>query len=116
MTDVLKIVKREVRELGAKVYEAELTLELNKLHEQFEAWKAGSITCWDLNDLIHKFHNGVSRKMWGFYSGRQPEFEVVYGLNHGLLDKSEISETTWPYIERLMPLLSDNEPEEAGAE
>lgn len=113
MEEMTKAVKRELRELGGKVYEAEMTLELDKIYAEFQAWKAGTIDCWDLNDEIHKFHNGVSRKMWGFYSGRQPEFEIVYGLNNGLITRSDISDAAWPYIERLIPLLGDDDPEDA---
>ena len=37
------------------------------LEENFKLWRKSKITAFELNELIHKFHNGIARDLWSFY-------------------------------------------------
>ena len=50
-----------------KAHKRELDSALLDLYKQFEKWKQNEIDCWELNDLIHKFHDGISRDLYKYY-------------------------------------------------
>jgi hypothetical protein len=60
--DVSKAERRAIRELAGLAYERELAGELTKLRASFDAWVAGQMTPFELEQVIHQFHDGVSRR------------------------------------------------------
>jgi hypothetical protein len=67
MQDYPKRIKKQLCELSGKAYQRELDTALSELHKQFEEWQKNKIDCWDLNNIVHKFHNGISRELYKYY-------------------------------------------------
>ena len=72
-------------------YERELAKALESLEGNFKRWRKNKITAFELSDLIHKFHNGIARELWGFYTGGHSEMIVAQAITKGIILKSEIS-------------------------
>jgi hypothetical protein len=62
--DLSKAERRAIRELAGLAYERELAGELTKLRASFDAWVAGERTPFELEQVIHQFHDGVSRQLF----------------------------------------------------
>jgi hypothetical protein len=52
--------KRYCREMAALAHERELNTALQALQSQFENWQQDKIDCFELNQLVHEFHDGIS--------------------------------------------------------
>src|SRR5262245_259720 len=90
MLEISKKTKRELRMLAEKAYAKELDQYLLELSIKFDDWKNKKIDCWDLNDHIHKFHNGISRELFKMYNGCNNIVVVSRALARNLLSKDEI--------------------------
>jgi hypothetical protein len=64
---ISKKIRRQLRELLSKAYAQELSNYLHELALNFDQWRGNKITCWELSDLIHQFHNGISRELYNTY-------------------------------------------------
>ena len=89
-----KSVRRELRELASTAYERELDSTLEDLHQGFDRWKYKQIDCFELNQLIHEFHQKKSRELWKIYNQSDEDFIVVRATRLGVLQLGEISEET----------------------
>lgn len=88
-----KHIKKQLRELLAIAYKRELDAALSNLCKQFEAWQQNEMDCWDLNDAIHKFHDGISRDLYKQYvmSGNSDHgWLVAHALDRKVLSREEI--------------------------
>jgi len=75
-----------LQELSGKAYQRDLDIALSDLYKQFEAWRQGKVDCWDLNGLIYKFHDGISRDLYKSYvmlGNSYNGFLVAYALGRG---------------------------------
>lgn len=91
MRDLSKPIKRVLRQLMDLAYERELHRELEKLDQSFANWRDGTINSFELNELIHKHHNGVSRELWSRYSSyRDADMIVAYAVVEGLIKEQEV--------------------------
>lgn len=91
MQDLPKPIKRVLRQLMEVAYERELHRELEKLDQAFATWRDGMINSFELNELIHKHHNGPSRELWSRYSsGRDADMYVAYAVVEGLIEEEEV--------------------------
>ena len=68
MEELTKAQKRHYRDLIGMAYERELSAELDKLHAEFARWKAGEFDAFELENRIHKFHQGPARELWKSYT------------------------------------------------
>lgn len=59
-----KPFKKEMRRIAGIAYQREMDEELGKLYEQFKKWEKKEIDCFQLNDIIHKYHDGISRQLY----------------------------------------------------
>jgi hypothetical protein len=87
-----KAQKKKLHELAGIANERELDQEMEKLSQHFETWRSGKIDCFELSDLIHKFHQGASREIWKTYVYGDPDTAVSRALAFGFLKKEEVSE------------------------
>jgi len=85
-----KAVRKRLRDLVAMAYEKELSLEMEKLAGQFKLWQEGKIDVWDLEEAVHKFHNGPARKLYNRYNDVSPEVIVPYAVVRGLVSFDDI--------------------------
>lgn len=91
MQDLPKPIKRALRQLMDVAYERELHRELEKLDQSFAAWREGTLNSFELNELIHKHHNGPSRELWSRYSSyRDADMSVAYAVVEGLIKEEEV--------------------------
>ena len=92
MVELSKKTRKELRKLLIKAYAKELDQHLFDLSMKFDDWKNKKIDCWDLNDHIHEFHDGISRDLFNMYKARCTDdiYMVSRALSHGLLEKEEI--------------------------
>ena len=89
--------------LSGKAHEAELSSHLETLHGQFERWKSGQITVWDLSDLIHAFHDGDSRDLYTFYVyGKNYGYQVACAIKNGHLSMKDVEESCRDHIQYLL--------------
>ncbi len=111
MEELPKRVRRQLKELADMAYERELSQELDKLAQGFEQWRQGNLDAFELNDLIHKHHNGPSRELWKQYHYSLPHMQVAYAVSAGILREEEIPEEVWPYIEGMLAFYEHNSEE-----
>ena len=85
-----KAQKKRLRQLRDTAYERELDHELVKLYRDFKKWRNKEIHGFELNDLIHKHHQGPSRELWKFYSYADIDTAVARAVKLDLIKKEEI--------------------------
>jgi hypothetical protein len=86
-----KSERKELKRLAGLAYERELAKALESLEEDFKRWRKNKITAFELSELIHKFHNGVARDLWSFYTTGPAELNVKHAIAKGVILKNEIS-------------------------
>jgi hypothetical protein len=101
--NLTKAQKRELRRIEALAYERELTAELAKLEEAFHRWRAGELGPHDLNEAIHTFHQGPSRKLCSRYTGSAGHLVAVGAIASGIVAQDEVAADV---MELLKPLLA----------
>jgi hypothetical protein len=93
MTDVwTKKQRRELSELQGLAWERELSAALEGLQKEFASWQNGDISPFELNDRIHRFHNGRSRELFNNYTGSLDMFFLEFAVARGVIEESEVSE------------------------
>ncbi len=68
MLNLTKKQKRLAKELLSKAYGRELDYHLEELAKKFDAWREHKIAGWELSDLIHEHHDGISRELFKIYN------------------------------------------------
>jgi hypothetical protein len=63
-----KQIKRLIREYAGKAYELELREALAPLADAFRAWERGEVNSFELESLIHRFHQDAAREIYKRYS------------------------------------------------
>jgi hypothetical protein len=91
--EMTKGEKRKLRELAAECHERELADAMTDLYEEFEKWGSDVISVFELNDRIHKFHDGVSRDLYKRYVLFDPALAVLYALEHGIIGEDSVGES-----------------------
>ena len=90
--DYPKHIKKLIRQFVEKAYEREMHLELEKLETNFTAWRAGEISVHELNNLIHRYHNGISRELYVKYTSHDSPQDMLlaYAIVTGILPRAEV--------------------------
>jgi len=102
-----KAQKKKLRELAGIANERELDREMEKLYQHFENWRNKKISCFELNDFIHTFHQGSSREIWKIYSYSDPDTAVSRAVALGLLKKEEISKDLLDILDSKIEFFAD---------
>jgi hypothetical protein len=102
-----KAQKKKLRELAGIANERELDQELEKLYRHFESWRKKEICCFELNDLIHTFHQGASREIWKIYTYSDPDMAVSRAVALGLLKKEEIPDNLLDILDLKIGFFTD---------
>ena len=85
-----KFEKRRLRELAAEAHESALSKALEELYEEFLKWADDGLSTFDLNEEIHKFHDGLSRDLYRTYVLNDPALAVAIGLSQNALGEGQI--------------------------
>lgn len=81
-----------MRQLAAEAHEQELEEALTELYEEFCTWGDKGMSAFDLNDKIHKFHDGISRELYKTYVMSPPEIAFAVGLSRRAINPSSVDE------------------------
>ena len=92
-----KKIQNELRRLAGIAYERDMEKALSELESHFKDWRSGVLSPHDLNDLIHKHHDGISRNLWKFYTV-SPEVTVPQSVVDGTIREKEIPKEVLEYI------------------
>ena len=90
MSDVPKRIKRLVREWAGIAHDRDLRKALSELRAQFDRWDRAEINAFELNDLVHRFHQDTSREIWKRYATTHLEPAVASAVAAGVLRKEEL--------------------------
>ncbi|MCP4896754.1 MAG: hypothetical protein GY906_07220 [bacterium] len=88
--ELTKKQKKHFRTLAALAYDREISVLLEALAGGFNQWKSGEISCWDLNELVHKYHNGGARELWKKYTDLDAMMLVGLALADEIVEASEV--------------------------
>ena len=92
MSSLTKSQRTQLRQLAATAHARELTAALTDLYEEFERWGGRENGAFDLNEAVHKFHDGVSRDLYKRYVLGSVDLSVIYALHNGILGADEIDD------------------------
>ena len=84
--------RRELHELRGLAWERELSAVLEDLQKDFCSWQKGNISPFELDDRIHRFHNGRSCELFNTYTGSLDMFFLEFVVARGVIEESEVSE------------------------
>jgi hypothetical protein len=87
-----KAVRRQLRQLAARAYDAEQRVHLLELAQAFKDWEAGSLGGAELDERIHRYHAGPARELFNRYNSRTDDMQVACAIVTGLIPASEVSE------------------------
>ncbi|MCB1007768.1 MAG: hypothetical protein KDB94_02630 [Acidobacteria bacterium] len=83
--------RRELRRLAGLAHQRELARALAKLESSFALWREGKLEGYELNELIHDYHQGEQREIWGRYKRGHEAPAVARALALGLLQSEELT-------------------------
>ncbi len=88
-----KTQKKLLRELLNIAYTRELNYHLGELKKKFDEWQNNTIDCGELNDIIHQFHDGISRDLYKLYNYTSDDSLLISrAVSLGFLEQSEVPE------------------------
>ena len=105
-------MRKALRELADEAHERELAQAVSDLETRFQAWRKGEMSCFELNDLIHKFHNGTSRNIWKRYAYLKPDQSVPSAVACGILKEDEIPPAMLEEMKASIEFFRDDADEE----
>jgi len=111
MDSFTKGQRREICRLAGLAHERELSTAAGSLESEFGRWRRGEIDVFELNEHIHKFHDGVSRELYKAYAMGRPEFSVAGAIVRRVLKESEVDPAILEGLRRLIELGRETEQE-----
>ncbi len=102
--EIPKPIKRKLRELVGRAYEAALRKALSKLRDDFEAWRRGDIDSFELEARIHRFHDGEAREIYNEfnYTTATLPAHAARAIATGLVDASTVPEDVLQYLQNAL--------------
>ena len=117
MPDQLSKRERAVlRNLAAEAHEQELEDVLSDLYDKFCIWGGKGMNAFDLSELIHEFHDGVSRELYKTYVLGAPEISVAIGVSRGAIDPDDLDKKLYMKISPIVDSIEkhhENKDDEA---
>jgi hypothetical protein len=104
MHEVPKRIRRLIREWAGIAHDRDLRQALSELRMQFDRWDRGEIDSFELNELIHRFHQDTARDIWKRYATGHPEPAVASAVAAGVLRKEELPAELVQHIAGLIEL------------
>lgn len=101
-----KSQQQHLRRLAGIAYERELSAASQALLDEFRRWEKKEIDVFQLNEKIHEFHHGISRALYGRYTGMDAAFGVASALHRGILNREEVGDDVYLHVEGIMMALS----------
>lgn len=88
--DLTKADNRKVRQLTVIAWERELRDEIRGIAAAINEMENGSLSPFDVNERIHKFHNGASRDLYKQHSESLPWLGVSRAYFDGVLTDDDL--------------------------
>src|SRR5688572_5693164 len=104
MQEVPKGIKRLVREWAGIAHGRDLRKALGELRVQFNRWDRGEIDAFELNELVHRFHQDTARDIWRKYATTHLEPAIASAVAAGVLRKEELPAELVQHIASLIEL------------
>lgn len=104
MQDTPKAIKRLIREWAGIAHDRELSKALLELRTQFDRWQRAEINAVELNELIHRFHDGDSREIWKKYATNHLEPALGLAIASEILRREELPPLLLQYLARFIEL------------
>jgi hypothetical protein len=102
MADTPKRIKRLLREQAGRAHEEELRRALVPVAEAFKRWEHGDLGSGELSDIIHHFHQGPARELFGRYNNPYMDLAVAYAITVGVLDRQTIPAELLDHLARAL--------------
>lgn len=102
MENLSKEVKKKLRTLAEIAYEKELRQYLEELYQHFVVWKQGKIDTFQLDELIHKYHNKDAREAYKSFVNSDKRIHLARAVYNGLLKIEEIPDEVRNDISKLI--------------
>ena len=102
MADTPKAVRRLLREHAAQAHEDELRRALVPVGEAFKRWERSELGSGELSDIIHHFHQGPARDLFGRYNNPYMDLVVAYAITVGVLDRQTIPAELLDHLARAL--------------
>jgi hypothetical protein len=109
--DFTKAQRRELRRLNSLAHERELGAAAGRLQEEFERWRRGGMNVFDLDEHIHRFHDGISRELYKSYVMGHADWNVAWAIAREVLKESEIDSAILELLGRQIAFLKRDKPE-----
>ena len=87
-----KKLKLHLRKLAKLAYERELSAATHELLDDLHHWERKEMDVFQLNENVHRFHNGISRELYVRYTGLDAVVLVTFALQRGVLSRKELGE------------------------
>jgi hypothetical protein len=110
MPDIPKSLKRLVREWAGVAHERDLRTALNELRIHFDRMERGEISPFELNDLLHRYHQGKSREIWKRYHTNHREPVVAGAIANGVLRREELPRALLRHVTGWIELYESHPP------
>jgi hypothetical protein len=91
-----------IREWAGVAHDRDLRDALTELRAQFDRWDRSEIDSFELNDLVHKYHDGTSREIWKRYATSHLAPAVASAVAAGVLRRDELPEELAQHIAGLI--------------
>lgn len=86
-----KSEKRKIRELGGLAWDRLLKAELSKIGQAIAQMENDEMNPHDVNEMVHKFHKGISRDLFTRFSDSLPWIGVCRARYDGILTEEEFA-------------------------
>src|SRR5262245_54222916 len=84
----------------------------NVLHR----WRRGELDPHELNDQIHAFHQGASRKLFSRYTDSEPTWAVAGAIARGILADSDVPDGVREFLTPALSFARDQLTAESEAD
>ncbi len=92
--DFTKSERKKIRQLASLAWERELRVALLDIAAAVAEMKNGSMSPFDVDNRIHKFHDGTSRDLYKQYSDSSPWIGVCRAYFEGILTNDDIADAS----------------------
>jgi hypothetical protein len=83
-----------------RAHEEALRRALTDLKKDFDRWERGELDAFELEQQIHKFHQGPARELYvRFATNSMLELQVAAAIHEGLIDEESVPAEVMPYLE-----------------
>ena len=109
MQEIPKRIKRMIREWSGVAHERDLRDALKELRAQFDRWERGEIDSFELNEIVHKHHDGASREIWKRYATSHLSPAVASAIAAGVLRTDELPSELVQHLTGLIELYKNDQ-------